>query len=198
MSTGKQNNQGTATATRLLFCLAIFAGGLLLASATTQADGPAPDKSTAKFEISFMQGMIDHHFMAVQMANICLSKDLVHDELATLCQNVATAQSQEIADMQSWLQEWYGILYQPQMKPGDMRKLEQLASLSGAEFEIEFMQMLIKHHLAAIKEASGCVERAFHEELRDLCEAIITTQAAEIDQLRTWLCEWYDICRGQS
>jgi uncharacterized protein (DUF305 family) len=82
------------------------------------------------------------------------------------------------------------------MKPGAMRMMEKLASLSGAEFEIEFMQMMIKHHLAAIREASKCVERAYHDELRELCEDIITTQAAEIEQMRTWLCEWYGVCRG--
>ena len=56
--------------------------------------------------------------------------------------------------------------------------------------------MMIKHHLAAIKEASDCVERAFHEELRDLGENIVTAQAAEIEQMRTWLCEWCGICKG--
>ena len=162
--------------------------------AQTQESGPAPDKATAKFEIDFMKGMIDHHAMAVQMANICLQK-AIHPELRSLCQNIIAAQQQEIAEMQTWLSSWYGITYSPQMKPGDMRMMERLASLSGAEFEIEFMQMMIKHHLKAIKEASKCVERVYHEELRELCENIITTQAAEIEQMRNWLCQWYGICR---
>lgn len=177
----------------LLFSVVFF--NAKVASAQTQESGPAPDRSTAKYEVDFMTGMIDHHAMAVMMGQMCLEK-AIHEELRTMCQNIITTQQQEIAEMQSWLNSWYGINYSPQMKPGAMRMMEKLASLSGAEFEIEFMQMMIKHHLAAIREASKCVERAYHDELRELCEDIITTQAAEIEQMRTWLCEWYGICRG--
>jgi uncharacterized protein (DUF305 family) len=175
------------------FVLALGAA-TVSASAQTQEGAPAPDRATAKFEIDFMTGMIDHHAMAIEMANLCLQK-AIHEELRSLCQNIIAAQQQEIAQMQSWLSSWYGISYSPQMKPGDMRMMERLASLSGAEFEIEFMQMMIKHHLKAIREASKCVERAFHPELRGLCENIITTQAAEIEQMRTWLCQWYGVCK---
>jgi uncharacterized protein (DUF305 family) len=94
MLTRNQINQCSATATRLLVSISILAAALLFTCISTQADGPARDKSTAKFEIKFMEGMIDHHFMAVQMANNCLSKDLIHEDLRTLCPNIATAQSQ--------------------------------------------------------------------------------------------------------
>ena len=67
------------------------------------------------------------------------------------------------------------------------------AGKAGAEFEIEFMQMMTKHHLKAIREASKCVDRVYHAELRELCENIITTQAVEIRQMRTCLCQWYGI-----
>ena len=177
-----------------LAALALAAGLMVLAPAPAVADGPAPDRSTAKFEIRFMQDMIDHHFMAVQMAQICQQK-AVHEELRALCEQIETTQAQEIEMMQSWLQDWYGTSYDPQMTNGDRRQLEKLASLSGAEFEIEFMQMMIKHHRAAIREASKCVDRAFHNELENLCESIIVTKAAEIQQMRTWLCQWYGICK---
>ena len=194
MTSVKRENQKASTALRLLLTLAFTFGTLAVGTAAARADDPAPNKATAKFEITFMEGMIDHHFMAVQMANICLQK-AVHEELRVLCQNIVNTQSQEITMMQSWLQDWYGISYQSQMKPGDMRMLEKLSSLNGAEFEVEFMQMMIEHHLAAIREASKCVERAYHEALRDLCENIIVTQAAEIEQMRTWLCQWYGVCK---
>ena len=177
-----------------LFIVTLSFGAVAAATAQTQQSGPAPDRQTAKYEIDFMEDMIDHHAMAVQMANICVEK-AIHEDLRALCENIVTTQSQEIAEMQSWLSGWYGITYSPQIKPGDMRMMERLASLSGAEFEIEFMEMMIKHHLKAIREASKCVERVYHEELREMCENIITSQAAEIEQMRTWLCQWYGICR---
>ncbi len=59
------------------------------------ADAPAPDKQTAKYEIKFMENMIDHHAMAVLMAQMCTMK-AVHPELAALCQNIIASQATEI------------------------------------------------------------------------------------------------------
>lgn len=166
---------------------------LLLATAAF-GDAPASDTSTARYEITFLQSMIDHHAMAVETAELCMTR-AIHEELRSMCEQIAATQSQEIEMMQSWLQDWYGITYEPQMTKQEMREMEQLASLYGAEFEIAFMEMMIRHHMGAIREASKCVDRVEHEELRTLCENIITTQAAEIEQMRTWLCQWYQQCK---
>ena len=160
----------------------------------TVASAPAPSRSTSNFEINFMTDMIDHHQMAIEMAEICLDK-AVHEELRTMCQNIIVTQSAEIQQMQSWLQEWYGITYEPTMKPGDQKMLDRLASLSGAEFEIAFMEMMIKHHEKAIKEGRHCLDKAYHAELREMCEDIIATQSAEIAQMEAWLCQWYGECQ---
>jgi len=158
------------------------------------ASMPAPAESAANFEVRFMTGMIDHHQMAIEMATICLDK-AVHPELRTMCEQIIAAQSAEIQEMQTWLQDWYGISYSPAMTPGDQQMLDRLASLSGAQFEIAFMEMMIKHHEKAIKEARQCLDKAWHAELRQLCESIIAAQSAEIAQLETWLFQWYGECR---
>lgn len=155
------------------------------------ADAPAPEKSAAKYEIDFMQDMIDHHMMAVMMAEMCLEK-AEHEELLQMCENIIATQSQEMMMMQTWLQDWYGISYEPRMKhhiPGRMEMME------GAEFEIMFMEMMIKHHRGAIKEGQKCLDRAYHPELLDLCQNIIDTQSPEIETMQAWLCEWYGICK---
>lgn len=171
---------------------------LLIASMVSAgwAAAPAPNTGTARFEVDFMEGMIDHHAMAVEMATICEAQ-AVHAELAELCTEIRVAQQQEIDTMQSWLQAWYGVSYAPEMSRGDMRRMEKLASLSGAEFEIAFMETMIRHHAQAIREASTCLERAYHTELLDLCENIIVAQTMEIQLMRTWLCDWYGICRKE-
>jgi uncharacterized protein (DUF305 family) len=160
----------------------------------TVASAPAPNRSTSTFEIKFMTDMIDHHHMAVMMAEMCIAK-AVHPELRSLCENIRAAQMAEIGEMQAWLQDWYGITYQPVMKPGDEEMMERLASLSGSEFEVAFMEMMIKHHEKAIKEGRHCLDKAYHTELRELCEDIVRTQSAEIAQMQTWLCQWYGECR---
>ena len=81
------------------------------------------------------------------------------------------------------------------MTPGMQKEMEKLAALSGAEFEIEFMETMIKHHRKAVVRARQCQERAYHEELLEMCEEIEVVQLAEIEQMSDWLCEWYDICR---
>ena len=160
---------------------------------TPTATRAAPHPGTAQFEIRFMQDMIDHHAMAVETAKLCVTK-AIHEELRELCEQIIAAQSREIRTMQAWLQRWYGVTYEPQMSPGDQRQVEELAGLSGAEFEIAFMQMMIEHHEAAIREARTCLDRAYHRELQRLCENIIGAQSAEIEQMQAWLCAWYRIC----
>lgn len=160
----------------------------------TIASAPALSPSTSNFEIKFMTDMIDHHHMAVMMAEMCIAK-AIHPELRALCENIRMAQMAEIEEMQAWLQDWYAVTYEPVMKPGDENMMERLASLTGAEFEIAFMEMMIKHHEKAIKEGRHCLDKAYHTELRELCENIIRTQSAEIAQMQTWLCQWYGECR---
>lgn len=171
-----------------------LAAVLLMWSSMAAADAPAPSKSIAKYEVRFMENMVDHHNMALEMARICLT-NAVHSELQTMCEQVIAAQQEEITTLQRWLNDWYGIAgYQPKMSAGDMNQMDRLRALSGAEFEITFMRQLIRHHQRAIRMAATCTERASHTELVEMCEEIIETQSAEIVQLRAWLCKWYGMC----
>ena len=164
-----------------------------LAVVPALADAPAPDRSTARFEVKFMEDMIDHHHMAVMMAELCPTRATEHAALRDMCQNIIMTQMQEIEEMQTWLKQWYGVDYEPMMSGmGSMQRLERL---TGAEFEIAFMLMMIRHHEGAIREANKCLDRAYHGELEGLCQNIIATQSAEIQQMQTWLCDWYAICK---
>jgi uncharacterized protein (DUF305 family) len=182
--------------THLAQSVAVFVAVLVVASPAT-ASAPAPQKATAKFEVDFMTGMVEHHVMAIEMADVCLD-NAVHVELRAMCQNIIATQSEELETMQSWLQGWYGVSHEPEMKPGEMRKIEKLAGLSGADFEIRFMESMTRHHRKAIVEAKGCLDRAYHSELADLCQGIIAGQSAEIAQMQSWFCQWFGRCRGGS
>ena len=57
---------------RLLFTLILVLGVLAVAPTPATASALASDKSTAKFEIDFMQDLVDHHAMAVEMVDLCL------------------------------------------------------------------------------------------------------------------------------
>jgi uncharacterized protein (DUF305 family) len=175
----------------------ILIGGLFFASPLTAlANGPAPRQSQAVYEIHFMTRMIDHHAMAVMMGSLCEDR-AIHPELLQLCENIVTSQSEQIQMMQSWLADWYGIDYAPEMTPGNQQKIDQMATMSGAEFEIMFMQMMIRHHHKAVIEGSTCVDRAYHPEVIALCENIVASQSEQIAQMQTWLGEWYGDCHPQ-
>jgi uncharacterized protein (DUF305 family) len=175
--------------------LGMFAtAGLLVSPAS--AERAAPIESVARYEVDFMQDMVDHHAMATEMAQMCLHK-AVHAELRSMCADIIAAQRQEIEELRSWLAEWYGVSHQPNLGTGDMMKMQKLDRSSGAEFEIRFMESMIRHHWKAIVEARVCAFRAYHDELVEMCRSIIAAQGQEIAQLETWLCSWYDRCRNR-
>ena len=183
------------TAVRRRRLITMFACAFALAAAPgLTANGPAPTKAAAQFEVRFMTEMIDHHAMAIMMAELCLGR-AAHLELRTMCTEIIAAQSEEIATMQTWLASWYGVSHAPEMTPGMENQMERMAEMSGAAFEITFMKSMIRHHWKAVVRASQCVDRAYHDELIDLCGEIIEAQVAEITQLRAWLCAWYGICQ---
>jgi uncharacterized protein (DUF305 family) len=64
------------------------------------------------------------------------------------------------------------------------------AGMTGA-FDLMFIDMMIPHHQGAIMMAQVALTRGEHQEVRDLAQAVITAQQAEIDQLRTWRDGWY-------
>jgi uncharacterized protein (DUF305 family) len=169
-------------------------GAAASARTPTVTSAPAPSTAERNYEIKFMQGMIDHHMMAVMMSEMCLQK-AVHEELRALCSEIIAAQRAEIMEMQSWLQSWYGITYEPEMKPGDQQMMDRMAAMSPAEFEVEYMERMIRHHAKAVKEGEHCLDNAYHAELKTLCASIIATQREEIAIMQAWLCAWYGICR---
>jgi uncharacterized protein (DUF305 family) len=87
----------------LLLTLGTFSSAL--------ADKPAEGRA-GRSEVRFLEGMMDHHQMAVDMANDCLKKAKT-DELIHICNNVITAQTAEIKTMHDWLLNWYQIDYNP-------------------------------------------------------------------------------------
>lgn len=167
----------------------------LVVATPASANAPAASPRAAEFEVQFLEDMIDHHQMALHMGELCLEK-AVHDELGGLCETIIASQAAEIEAMQGWLSGWYGIDHEPMMNdPAHHQQMEELGRLSGAQFEIAFLQMMSEHHAMAVGEGLQCLRSAEHSELRGLCGEIVVTQLAEIAQMERWLCRWYGDCR---
>jgi uncharacterized protein (DUF305 family) len=77
-----------------------------------------------------------------------------------------------------------------QMGPGDPMAT-QLDQVSGDDFDRAFLVQMSMHHAMAIAMARPPAANAAHQETKDLANAIIAAQAAEIAQMADWLKAWY-------
>lgn len=93
----------------LAVLLILLAAGLI--GSAVSASEPVEGRA-GRAELRFLEGMIDHHQMALDMANDCLAKATA-ESVKTLCQNIITAQRREILMMRGWLLAWYGVDYEP-------------------------------------------------------------------------------------
>lgn len=188
-------NKGSRLGLALLavpLSLALLVGASGAPATRAAASAPAPSTAQQRFEVQFMKRMIDHHFMAVRMAEQCVAKAR-HERLREQCAEIAKAQSEEIRMMRSWLRRWYHTDHKPQLGMSERAQLRELASAHGAKYEIMVMEMFIDHHAVALIRAEDCIHRAYHDKLVDACRMIVETQRAEIARFRYWLRAWYGI-----
>jgi uncharacterized protein (DUF305 family) len=181
---------------------------VLAAGSAVLADAPV-DGRAGRAEVRFLEGMIDHHQMALDMANDCLAHATT-DPVLAICQNVIGAQTPEIEQMQGWLLAWYQIQYAPvaMVEPDAMAGMDHsmhsssgpftdppmmmgmmagLSRLQGVDYDIAWLEAMIDHHDDALHMAECILTRAQHDALIGLAEAILRDQSAEIAQMETLL-----------
>ena len=66
-----------------------------------------------------------------------------------------------------------------------------LSGKTGDAFDQAFLSEMIVHHEGAVAMAEAALEHAQHEEIKQMAQAIITTQTDEINQMRAWQASWY-------
>lgn len=68
---------------------------------------------------------------------------------------------------------------------------------SGDEFDEAYLAGMIMHHESALAMAKLAETRAKHAEIKRLSGSIISSQQAEIDQMKAWQVDWgYDTTHG--
>lgn len=194
----------------LRFVVAPVAAGALLLSAcgsdssnssaglssSTPAGEVTGDFNAA--DVLFAQGMVPHHEQAVEMAALALDPAAgASAEIQALATQIQGAQDPEIELMTGWLQAWG----QPMDMPGtdDMAGTEGmdgmmsaddmagLATLTGAEFDTAWAEMMIAHHEGAITQARTVKAAGSNADVLVLADEIIAAQQAEIDEMKALL-----------
>ncbi|HET7489477.1 MAG TPA: DUF305 domain-containing protein [Acidimicrobiales bacterium] len=184
---------------RLLAVTTSLALAALLGAAGPAAaqDRPA-NATTSAYERTFLEQMSVHHHMAVMMSEICVDRAAeLEPGLVALCSGIVQTQEHEIDSMVGWLADWYGVTdFSPHAHMGGdmMGMMDTMRSMPADQFQRFYLEDMIVHHAGALQPARQCKGRAAHEELRRLCAGIVDTQTAEIDQMRTMLCDWYGEC----
>ncbi|HKL04067.1 MAG TPA: DUF305 domain-containing protein [Cryomorphaceae bacterium] len=136
-------------------------------------------------EREFIEGMIPHHQEAVDTAKEVIDRGGSTPEIRQLVEDIVVAQEAEIAAMKQWYEDWYG---EPYTDNGDyMPMMRELEDLSGAELDRVFLEDMIGHHMGAIMMARSVQPYIEHDEIAELTQAIVSTQSAEIAQMRQML-----------
>jgi uncharacterized protein (DUF305 family) len=154
---------------------------------------PANDSA----EAGFARDMMVHHAQAVQMAEIVRDRT-PSDDIRLLASDISLTQQAQIGTMQGWLQLW-GLLpsgTEPAMAwmghpmdgpmPG-MATSEEMSRLSEVPPDVAdvlFLRLMIPHHQAAIPMAEAILKRSDEPNVRQLAQAILVSQRAEIENMK--------------
>jgi uncharacterized protein (DUF305 family) len=144
--------------------------------------------SDAPYDAMFIDSMIVHHQGAITMAQEALEK-AQHTELKQFAQNVIMVQDGEITQMKVWRNNWYpdlAISTGTGMDMGDML----VAQDESVSYDVRWIDAMISHHQAAVTMAQDALTKAEHADIKNLAQAIIDMQSAEIIQLEAWRDQW--------
>jgi uncharacterized protein (DUF305 family) len=174
--------------------LLVLGGALAVGLGIGRETTPAADSVDA----GFARDMATHHLQAVEMANLAPDRS-TDQEVRQLAFDIAELQQNQAGRMQGWLSLW-GVLptggtqmawmggghsghemtddgLMPGMATED--ELAELRSLSGREFDVRFLQLMIRHHQGGYDMASYAAANADVSAVRTLARSIAETQQVE-------------------
>lgn len=199
---------GTALLAVIGIGLFLLGGGTAVALRIGQDDPPATDSVDA----GFARDMSVHHLQGVEMANLALGRG-EDPEVRQLAFDIASTQTNQVGRMQGWLNLWdlpvtggesmawmdestghemamgSGTATADRLMPGmaTEEELAQLRALAGAEFDVRFLQLMIRHHQGATDMAVYAADNAAVPAVRALARSIAETQAAEVATMTAML-----------
>ena len=142
----------------------------------------SPSNSFKGSDVMFAQMMIPHHEQAVQISDLAL-KISKNAEVLKLAAEIKDAQSPEILQMTSWLNQANAALEMGHsMGMGGMlsdSEIKTLESATGKSFDILFLNGMIAHHEGAIHMALMIKDSA-NADVKALGKSITKSQAAQI------------------
>ena len=164
------------------------------ATTAPESDTAAEDASHNDVDAKFTQMMILHHQGAIEMADLAVER-ASDPEVQALAERIAAAQGPEIELMSGWLESWdeempedaaMGGMDHGDMEMGGMDQeavMAELETLSGADFDRRFLELMVEHHRGAIAMAEEQQSGGLNPEAVDLAAKIISDQTKEIAEM---------------
>ncbi|MEV4286998.1 DUF305 domain-containing protein [Nonomuraea bangladeshensis] len=148
---------------------------------------PSPTANAA--DVIYVQDMIVHHRQALDMALLAPSR-AESAKVKGMADRIKAAQGPEIQYMTGWLRE------QGQKEPdhhaahdgmpgmATPEQLDALKAAKGAAFDRMFLQLMINHHLGAIKMCEQVLSSGSHMRIEELASEVSVEQTAEIRRMQ--------------
>lgn len=121
----------------------------------------------------------------------------LHPELKALAKTIVAAQERENGAMKAWREKWFaGHALAINMEMSGMHDsmkdmdMQELATLGGREFDLEFIKQMIPHHEGAVAMAREALQKAQRAEIKSAADSVIRDQEAEIKQMKDWQAAW--------
>jgi uncharacterized protein (DUF305 family) len=205
--------QPSARWLRLLMGGAAVLAVLLLGAALGMSlqRGGSAQPGSGVVDVGFAQDMSVHHRQAVLMADIARERS-TDPAIRLIAFDIETNQLEQIGRMQGWLSLWNaaplptgrymtwmadaaampgmahgsgpgtaGVATMPGMaSPAD---LERLRAASGSQFDVLFLQLMLRHHQGGVPMARYTAEHSETAQVRNLAEKIVVSQGAESEYL---------------
>ncbi|HWH00496.1 MAG TPA: DUF305 domain-containing protein [Pilimelia sp.] len=151
-------------------------------------------------EAGFARDMTSHHAQAVEMGLIAHQRG-TSPNVRSMAGEIVTGQQGEIGLMQGWLDRWNleptgsapPMAWMPEgmrdlgpdgLMPGlaSQAELDRLRSMSGNEFDVYFLQLMIRHHVGGIHMIDEAL-KVGDREVRELATIMKRSQTADLDAL---------------
>jgi uncharacterized protein (DUF305 family) len=186
--------------------LVLIGGGAAVALGLGRGE-PAPTADSVA--AGFSRDMSRHHLQGVEMANLALQRS-TDPEVTRLAFDIAETQQNQVGRMQGWLALWGlpptggetmawmasgahaghdAAAVDGGLMPGmaTEEELARLRGLSGTEFDVEFLRLMIRHHQGGREMSEYTAEHAAVPAVAGLAGTIAETQTAEVTTMERML-----------
>ncbi|MGW0200961.1 DUF305 domain-containing protein [Nonomuraea sp. NPDC003201] len=155
----------------------------------SEAATAVPSATANASDIKYVQDMIVHHRQALDMSLLAPTR-AESTQLKNLASRIKDAQGPEIQFMTTWLREQQQTVPEHHAAHEGMpgmatpAQMEALKAAKGKDFDRMFLELMINHHLGAIKMSEQVLTSGSHIRVEELASDVSVTQAAEIRRMQ--------------